>query len=348
MFNACITSILLFIVFQYAIVVNTQCPSNSLIEPCLCIEKSSSSNQVAYYTVVINGIYTEIRGTSIVCANIQSSSFDLRSIFTRLSNLRSRNNQTRYNQFLLYNTQIKYLPKNLFRSVTFSHIMLYNNPLLNSIDIDAFDNTRNYVEQFQTMNTNLSDSDTLFTIIKQFNNLESFSMADDKIKSIPDYAFNNPELRDISLGRRSYPTSAQLPLIHIGDYPFYNVPNLSSLTISSPFLTKIGKYSLALNVQSTSALRIEINGLMLTGSSFEPTSLTRFRGRSVYLNFQNTSIEYLDEKIFQPFLATHQSSSIYLYESKISRTCDYRSSWVKDEYCPSRIYGTACCSFINN
>jgi hypothetical protein len=225
--------------------------------------------------------------------------------------------------------------------------MLYNNPLLNSIDIDAFDNTRNYVEQFQSMNTSLSDSDTLFAIIKQFNNLRSFSMINDKIKSIPDYAFNNPELQYISFGRRSFPTSAPVPIIHIGDYPFYNVPNLSSLTIISSFLTKIGKYSLALNVQSTSTLTIEIDGSMLTGSSFEPTSLTRFRGRSVSLNFQTTSIEYLDENIFQPFLATHQSSSVSFYQAKISERCDSRSSWIKNEYC-SRIYGTACCSFINS
>jgi hypothetical protein len=199
------------------------------------------------------------------------------------------------------------------------------------------------------MNTSLSDSDALFTIIKQFNNLRSFSMANDKINSIPDYAFNNPELRDISFGRRYYPASTPLSIVHIGDYPFYNVPNLSSLTIVSPFLTKIGKYSLALNVQSTSTLTIEIDGFMLTGSSFEPTSLTRFRGRVVSLIFENSSIEYLDENIFQPFLATHQSSSIFfLYDSKIGRICDSRSSWIKDGYCPSRIIGTVCCSFINN
>jgi hypothetical protein len=53
--------------------------------------------------------------------------------------------------------------------------------------------------------------------------------------------------------------------------------------IGSPFLTKISKYSLAFNVRSASMIPIEISGLMLTSSSFEPTSLTRFRGRRVNL-----------------------------------------------------------------
>lgn len=344
MSNTRITSILSFILFQYLVVVKSRCPSNALIDPCFCIEKSSSSDQTAYYVVSINGSYTEIRGTSIVCANIPSSSFDLRSVFTKLQNSLSRNNQTRFNQFLLYNTQIKHLAKNLFRNVTFSHILFYNNPLLNSIDIDAFDNTRDSIEQFQTMNTGLSDSDSLFTIVRQLKNLKRFSMANDQMKSIPDSAFNNPSLEEIAFGKMSYPTYTPMPIVHIGDNPFYNVPNLSSLMIVSPFLTKIGKYSLAVNVQSTSTLRIEIHGSRLTGSSFQSTSFTRFRGRQVSLNFQQTNIEYLDENIFQPFLATNQLSTLYLSESNISRTCDYRSSWIKNEYCSYRIYGTVCCS----
>ncbi|CAF3590000.1 unnamed protein product, partial [Rotaria sp. Silwood2] len=168
-------------------------------------------------------------------------------------------------------------------------------------------------------------------------------------------AFNHTQLRYIWLG--DYFRQTLQPLDHIGKYPFYNVPNLISLRIFSPLLTKIGKYSLAINRRSTilvddlnHMLFIDIGGSMLNTASFEPTSLTRFRNRPVFLRLYNTSIDYLDEKIFQPFLETHPSSLLDVQDSNISRTCDYRSLWVKDEYCTNinwrenRVYGTACCS----
>ena len=127
-----------------------------------------------------------------VCEN---SSFDLRSIFIKLNNLLATNNYslsdkfTSFNDFVLNNTQIKHLPKNLFVNIIFLNIILYNNPLLNSID--AFDNAQSYVEHFQTFNTSLSDSDELCIMLRQFKNLKVLNMVNDKLKSIPDYAFNH-------------------------------------------------------------------------------------------------------------------------------------------------------------
>ena len=64
-----------------------------------------------------------------------------------------------------------------------------------------------------------------------------------KLQSIPDYAFNSPELVYIWLGEPF--TYSTLPIIqllaHIGKYSFYNLPNLYTIHIYSPFLTKIGK-----------------------------------------------------------------------------------------------------------
>ncbi|CAF1263361.1 unnamed protein product [Rotaria sp. Silwood1] len=343
--------------------VSSQCPPNSLIEPCLCIESNSSDVPIILYPTLTATI--PIRYKSIICEHIQNSSFDLRSIFIRLSVILSTNNQslsnnlTHFNDFLLHNTQINHLPENLFGNIIFQHIILYNNPFLNSIDIHAFNNTRNYVEVFKTLNTNLSDSNTLFTILKQFNNLKLLNLENDKLEFIPDYAFNHSELRYIRLGVHS--TQTIQPIVHIGKYPFYNVPNLTQLQIYSPLLTTIGKYSLALNRRSVSItnnlydmLYIEIYGPMLNDSSFEPTSLTRFRNRPVFLRLYNTNITYLDEKIFQPFLETHPLTLLGVQDSNISRICDDRSLWIKNEYCTningseSRVYGTACCSLLLN
>ncbi|CAF3854053.1 unnamed protein product [Rotaria sp. Silwood1] len=359
MFQTRIFSTILFIIVQYFIFVHSQCPSNVLIEPCLCIENNSSTNnEMVLYPTLTDMI--PIRQKSIVCENIKNSSIDLRSIFIKLSTILATNNQsynlTNFNDFLLHNTEINHLPENIFGNITFSYIILYHNTLLNSIDINAFNNTRNYVEVFRTLNTSLSDSKTLFTIINEFKNLRLLSMENDKLKSIPDNAFNHTELRYIWFGAHYKQTSQ--PIDHIGKYPFYNVPNLDALRIFSPVLTKIGKYSLAINRRSTliddddlnNMLYIEIAGSMLNASSFEPTSLTRFRNRAVFLRLYNTSIDYLDENIFQPFLETHPASLLGVQDSNISRTCDSRSLWIKDEYCTNinsrenRVYGTACCS----
>ncbi|CAF4875002.1 unnamed protein product, partial [Rotaria sp. Silwood2] len=174
MYRTCIYSILLFISVQYFIFVHSQCPSNFLIEPCLCIESNTSNDQTILYSTLTESI--PIRQKSIVCEHVNNSSFDLRSIFIKLSIILTTNNQpnniTNFNDFLLHNTQINHLPENVFGNITFSNILLYHNSLLNSIDVNAFNNARNYVEVFRTLNTSLSDSDILFTIIKKFHNLK--------------------------------------------------------------------------------------------------------------------------------------------------------------------------------
>lgn len=342
-------SIILFILLQY---VHTQCPLKSLIEPCLCIENNSSDNQTILYPTLTEII--PIRQKSIICEHINQSSFDLHSIFLKLSLTLIKTNQSLlFNDFLLHNTQIDHLPNNLFGNLTFSYLNFYHNPLLTSIDIDAFDNTRNTIEVFRSLNTNLST--TIFPILKQFHNLLFLSMENDSIQSIPDYAFNHTQLRYIWFG--DYQKITYQPLIHIGNYPFYHLPNLIALRIVSPLLTTISKYSLAMNRRFESIidnidsmLYIEMSGSMLNASSFAPTSLTRFRNRPVFLRLFYTTIDYLNEQIFQPFLASHPSSLLDVQYSNISRICDYRSQWISDEYCrnlnmrDNRVYGTACCN----
>ena len=344
--------VVLLILLQYSILVTTQCPSNFLIEPCLCIPNNSSYNRMVLYSTLEEMI--SLREKSIVCEHINTSSFDLRSIFIKLSTeLRTTNQTLLFNDFLLYDTQIHHLPANLFGNLTFSDIKLYDNPLLSSIDIDTFDSTRNTIEAFQTLNSNLSE--TIFPILQQFHHLRFLIMNNDSIQSLPDYAFNHTELVHIGLGNHQKQTFQ--PLIHLGKYPFYHLPNLILLRIVSPLLTTIRKYSFAMNRRlgsnandPNSMLYIEMSGSKINGSSFEPTSLTRFRNQPVFLRLFYTSIDYFDEQIFQPFLETHPSSLLGIDYSNISQTCDDRSAWIRDEYCRingvgNRVYGTACCHF---
>jgi len=67
------TSIILFLILQYFIFVETQYSFNSLIEqPCLCIECNSSNNDYVFYMTLSETIV--ICGKSIVCEDINNSS----------------------------------------------------------------------------------------------------------------------------------------------------------------------------------------------------------------------------------------------------------------------------------
>ena len=121
--------------------------------------------------------------------------------------------------------------------------MFQDNYFLTTIDQYAFYNLKDYVEIFETLNTNLSDNEIIFSILKQFQNLRRVSMHNDQITMIPNYAFNHRNLTDIWFGlenRRTYQ-----PIVNIGQYAFYNLPNLKFLRIFSSNLTYINKYSFA-------------------------------------------------------------------------------------------------------
>ena len=343
----------LLIVVQCLIFANSQCQPDSLIQPCYCTP-NPQSRYTAFSGVMLNGIEI-VYNKSIVCEQIDDQYFDLRAIFAKLSTVLTEDDDKKFDAFLLINTRIRHLPENVFGKVTFLTLSFHNNTMLSSIDVHAFTGTRDQLRVFQTMNTNLSDADGVFTILRQFHNLQSVEMHNDRLESIPDYAFNHTRLRMIQFGDMSGQTSQ--PLMHVGKYPFYDVPNLISLYIFSPFLTKIGKYALAQGhrpvpniVNANSMLYIHIGGPMLNSNCFEPTSLTRFRGRSVFLRLFRTSINYFDELIFQPFLETGPSSLLSIEQPNVNWTCDCRSEWIRKDYCDiihnyrdARVYGPACC-----
>lgn len=305
-------------------------------------------------------ITTTYRGT-ILCENIDDAWFDFRPIFhnlfTSLTTNTNQSNQTHFDTFLLHNSRIRHLPRNMFQGLTFSGIVLHENPDLTSIDSEVLMGTEEHLEVFQTFHTNLSDASGIFNLLKRLPNLRMLSMHNDQLHSIPDHAFNHTRLTEIWLGLEMGQTFQ--PIHHIGQYAFYLIPKLRTLRLFSPHLNKIGKYALAQNERSTIGtndlermLTIYLGGPMLESTSFEVTSLTRFRSRAVFLRLFNTSITYLDESIFQPFLETNPMSLLDVKYAPISEICDCRSIWIDRDYCrgwqDSRVYGTSCCTIDLN
>jgi hypothetical protein len=338
-----------FLIFnQYYYLIQSECPPDSIIEPCSCVLTIPSHTYLLVNDFNPETIYIEQK--SIVCENIHNSSFDLQKIFQNL-NLYLNSNENDFDSFLLYNTSVKYIPDNVFINITFKGLMFQDNNLLTTINENAFYYFKDYVEIFETLNTNLSDSKIIFSILKQFENLRRVSMHNDRLITIPDYAFNHKNLTSIWFGLETRRTNQ--PIESIGQYAFYNLPNLKVLRIFSPNLTKINKYAFAQRNRSLSStvLNIFIGGQMLNSTSFPPTSLSRFRNRPVILHLYYTNLTYLDENIFQPFLETNPSSLIDINLTNINLLCDCQSAWIQYDYLrdidkfENRIYGYKCWSY---
>jgi hypothetical protein len=323
-----------------------ECPPDSIIEPCSCVLAIPSHTYLLYNDANPETIIDEQR--SIVCEHIHYSSFNLSDVFIRL-NLFLIDNNTQFDSFLLHNTSIEHISSYLFGNVTFTCLMFHNNYRLTTIDKHAFSSSFDRIEVFETLNTNLSDSEQLFVMFKQMRNLRRLSMHNDRLRRIPDYAFNQTRLVHIWFGLENQRTSQ--PIESIGHYAFYDLINLRLLRIFSPLLTHINKYSFAQRYDSLSnrttsrTWNILLGGQRLTSASFPLTSLTRFRHRAVHLRFYSTNITYLDENIFQPFLAVQTTSQIDIHPSNVHMRCDCRSAWIQFDYRQdARITGYPCWS----
>jgi hypothetical protein len=357
MFSNNILINLFFILFfnQYFYLINSECPPESIIKPCSCVIAIPSHTYLLFNDYNAETIITQRK--SIVCEHIDNSSFDLKSVFFKINsyaNLISDNNDnaTHFDSFLLHNTSVQELPENVFFNITFKSLMFQDNLLLTTINKNAFSYFENNVETFETLNTNLSDSATIFSIIKQFQSLRRLSMHNDQLTFIPSYAFNHTNLTHIWFGIEH--SKKTQPIESIGEYAFYNLPSLKFVRIFSPKLTRITKYAFAqrsrsiLNNELDNMLELYIGGEMLNSTSFELTSFNRFRNRAVFIRFYHTNITYLDENIFQPFLESNPSSLIDINLTNSYFKCDCRSEWIQNDYfqnldqMDNRVYSYGC------
>lgn len=337
--RSCLILILIFLNFSS---IRSECPLESLLEPCACVLAIPSHTYLIANDYSPETIIEQQR--SIVCENIDDDSFDLESIFIRLSSI-SDENQTAFDSFLLSNTSVEQIAKNVFHNITFTCLMFQDNRRLTTIDRDAFTSINKYVEIFETLNTNLSNSDEIFSILRPFENLRRLSMHNDRWTRIPPYAFNQTKLSQIWFGLENQRSSQSIE--SIGAYAFYHLTSLRVLRIFSPSLTTIDRYAFAQRSRSTNnqTLTILLGGSNINSTSFPVTSLTRFRNRRVDLRFYFTTLTFFDEDVFQPFLEANPQSSIELHRTNLFFRCDCRSAWIQLDYQgENRVIGYPCWS----
>ena len=327
----------------------SDCPPDEVIEPCVCVIAIPSHTYLIFNDNNPDVAIEQQR--SIVCEHIRNASFDLHAVFARLSSFVVAANDTAFDSFLLHNTTVDHLPANVFGNVTFTCLMFQDNERLTRIDTRAFAGLTSSVEVFETLNTNLADGEMIFSVLRQFVNLRRISMHNDRLRSIPSNAFNQTNLTQIWLGLENRRTSQSIE--SIGPYAFYNLTNLRVLRIFSPNLTVVDKYAFAQRQRSTTntTLHILIGGERLNATSFPLTSLSRFRSRPVIFRLFFTSLTYLDEHVFQPFLESNPSSYLDINQSNGQLKCDCRSAWIQHDYArtvdklDNRVFGYKCWSY---
>ncbi|CAF0855921.1 unnamed protein product [Didymodactylos carnosus] len=338
------------------------CPPPSVIFPCRCALFVLPQTYTLFFDR--SEIFLE-NGKSIVCEYLKDI-IDLKELFQNLSsNVSSTPAEKHFDTFYLLNTVQKEIPENVFSDITFTNLQFQQNLHLTYIHPNAFTLTNSYVKIFETLNTNLSNDFPkeydIFDVLTKFTNIRRISMQNDSLTSIPDYAFrqraNNSNysiqssLEQLWFGIEGI---ASQKFSSIGQYAFYELPNLRFLRLFSDNMTKIQKYSLAFKNRVNSwnlnnqYMEVYLGSKSLSSESFEPTSLTRFRSRHIFLRLYSTAMSYLDENIFQPFLESNSQSAIDIARSFESWSCDCRSSWIQRDYrlenydIDNRVYGYRC------
>lgn len=168
-----------------------KCPPEELLRPCRCQYRHDNWQWVeARYTQVVCGEESEedLRMQYILNANrtleqfAYSSTRRLQIYFERLSeNLGKLGWQKRFDEFVLKNSPISEVPRNLFHDVIFYSVQFENCPELSSIHPQAFQQTELFIEELSIRRARLGNErwklrDT-FNAITSLTNLRTLQLS---------------------------------------------------------------------------------------------------------------------------------------------------------------------------
>ena len=145
------------------------------------------------------------------------------------------------------------------------------------------------------------------------------------ITEIPSNAFNNSQdnLNYLFLIGESFKK--------LGSNAFSNLKSLIHLDIIDTSIDFIPENAFEFNEESNQSQVLTLaSDQLLNSSSFAEKSLTKFK-RPTTLLFTiigNASYQYLDQKIFEPFLLSNAENLIQIYTGSISCS-DCRNNWLK-------------------
>lgn len=130
----------------------------------------------------------------------------------------------------------------------------------------------------------------------------------------------------------------------VEEYAFYELSNISYIDLSHNRINYISSHAFQMrNSTSQEDIFIDLSGNQLNASSFATDSFTSDAKRPIKLTVNDNEIEYLDEKVFLPFLLSNIKNVIYILRNPI--VCDCRMKWLmplKQSYGQSQIRYMQC------
>ena len=288
---------------------------------CLAAKKCPKAEDLS--PACICDVYHEF--TAIRCRT--DKEFDLKKMFTRLSRDAEIVN-TVYDLLTLDidNKKFTEIPEDAIGNIKFQAVEVgYKSNYVKRIHSKAFQSSNELMKSFRIdVRINATDSAPYSPIdlVNSFPNLEYF-----RSKMILDlkvfFSAKLAKLNEITLGT----------VTSIEGSPFAHLKNLSKITIEySATLRNIpaGTFLIGYPNGSRTKLEIDINTYGLNGSGFSvgvfdnPT----FKGRSVKLDLSKNRLEYLEEKVFLPFLKDDERHTITSLKENVLDCDDCRSAWI--------------------
>ncbi len=287
--------------------VNCLCPSPELLYPCKCDQ---------------NGI---------TCGG--NDSLNLKHVFENIDKNLGQS-EKHFERFYLTNTAITEIEENTFFEITFDGIYISNATNLKSINSHAFTSTNLVTNSFVLDNSPIVNSPPnydVFLVFSSFINLEYLSVEGTQISEIPSHAF-----------RPIIGIQSKLLQIHfidnkiekIGNYSFYDLKNLTILSISGNPLKLISMNSFNFKNVSNQTFNLFLNTInTLNGSSFTINSLSNIKRPTIIYLGSDPNLKFFDETIFLPFFESNPKNKIVYYSNtSIAIDCDdCRSHWLVNE-----------------
>jgi len=138
----------------------------------------------------------------------------------------------------------------------------------------------------------------------------------------PFAAFENRNLLDIDLNFNRLTGGA---LKRVKNFAFYKQNNVSDVDITHQSVDYIERNAFTFEAESTHILHVFLDNNRLNATSFE-FNVFNDTNRAIELFVRNNSIEYLDEKVFQPFFAANKLNKLDVSDNPLVLDC--RMAWL--------------------
>lgn len=273
----------------------------------------------------------------ISCRTLETDEESLRHLFARLNTHIEENAYTkRFMSLRLENTAIASIPEDIFQGISFQALDFFQNIDLEAVNLQAFTNSYATLETLLIQGSAIEGSEAFYRNITKFSGLETLILSNNKLKGLPDEAFGQ-----IPLVNLSYVDLSGNKLTTIGPRSFFRLPNLQRLSLDNNMIDGIKKGSFDFESADSKLLLIFLRHNNLTADSIEAGSFD-YLNQTVFLYLNNNQLTHLEESVFKPLLTTKNDIFIALWSNPF--VCDCRSRWLFENriYYRKRLHGFKC------